>query len=163
MGGARVALRRLDGAVAGIERAAAVALLAAAVVVVLLQVFFRHVLNSSFSWAEEAARYLFVWASLLGFSSVVEARGLFGFELVYARLVPRARLACRLLFALAVLGFLWALVVGGLQLAVQAASQRSPAMGLPMALPYAALPLGGLGTALHFLRILVVADERERA
>ena len=67
-------LRTIDRVVARWERGAAVALLAVTVVIVVLQVFFRYVLNSSLSWSEEAARYLFIWAALLGFSSCVEAR-----------------------------------------------------------------------------------------
>src|SRR6185503_8800510 len=87
-GGAVSALRAVDGTVARVERGVAVALLAITVALVILQVFFRYVLNSSLSWSEEAARYLFIWAAVLGFSSSVEAQRLFRFDMVAQRLPP---------------------------------------------------------------------------
>lgn len=145
------AVRSLDSAVARVERGVAVLLLAVTVTLVILQVFFRYVLNSSLSWSEEAARYLFVWSAMLGFSSSVEARRLFRFDLVAQRLPPAGARLCAALYGVAAVAFLWALVVSGRALVVGTASQTSPAIGLPMALPYAALPVGGLLIALHFL------------
>jgi TRAP-type C4-dicarboxylate transport system permease small subunit len=149
------ALRAVDDAVATAERWTAVALLALTVVIVFLQVVFRHGLDSSLSWAEEAARYLFIWSALLGFSSAVAARQLFSFDMLWARLTPRGRAACHVLFAVAAVAFLWALVVSGAVLVERTASQTSPAMNLPMAWPYAALPVAGLGVALHLVRGLL--------
>src|SRR4029079_8498913 len=83
------------------------------VAVVILQVCFRYVLNSSLSWSEEAARYLFIWSAVLGFSSSVHARRLFSFDMVAQRLDARGRAACAVLFMIAAAGFLWALVVSG--------------------------------------------------
>ena len=147
-------LRTIDRVVARWERGAAVALLAVTVVIVVLQVFFRYVLNSSLSWSEEAARYLFIWAALLGFSSSVEARRLFSFEMVAARLPPAGRRVCAALFAVAATAFLWVLIVDGSGLVARTMTQTSPAIGVPMALAYAALPVGGLLIALHFLAAL---------
>jgi TRAP-type C4-dicarboxylate transport system permease small subunit len=147
-------LRRVDAVVARCERGTAVALLAVTVVIVILQVFFRYVLNSSLSWSEEAARYLFIWAALLGFSSSVEARRLFSFEIIVARLPAAGRRACAFLYALAATAFLWVLVVDGSSLVARTMTQTSPAIGMPMAAAYAALPVGGLLIALHFLAAL---------
>ena len=147
-------LRRLDAAVAGAERGVAVALLAVTVTLVILQVFFRYVLNSSLSWSEEAARYLFIWAAVLGFSSSVEARRLFRFDMLAQRLPPAGAAVCVALYVIATVGFLWALIVSGGALVMGTLSQTSPAIRLPMALPYAALPVGGVLIALHFLASL---------
>ena len=87
-------IRKLDAAVARAERGVAVALLAVTVTLVILQVFFRYVLNSSLSWSEEAARYLFIWAAVLGFSSSVEAQRLFRFDMVAQRLPPAGAAVC---------------------------------------------------------------------
>ena len=147
-------LRRIDAVVASAERGTAVFLLAVMVVIVVLQVFFRYVLNSSLSWTEEAARYLFIWAALLGFSSSVEAGRLFRFEMLAARLPPAGKRVCGLLFAGAAVAFLWALIVNGSKLVMLTTSQTSPAIGLPMALAYAALPAGGVLVAFHFVAAL---------
>lgn len=148
------ALQQLDAAVARAERGVAVALLAVTVTLVILQVFFRYVLNSSLSWSEEAARYLFIWAAVLGFSSSVEARRLFRFDMVAQRLPPAGAAVCVALYAIATVAFLWALIVSGGALVAGTTSQTSPAIRLPMALPYAALPVGGLLIGLHFLASL---------
>jgi TRAP-type C4-dicarboxylate transport system permease small subunit len=147
-------LRVVDGMVARCERGTAVGLLAITVIIVILQVFFRYVLNSSLSWTEEAARYLFIWAAVLGFSSSVEAGRLFRFEMIAAHLPPAGRRVCKFLFAIAAAAFIWALVVNGSTLVVGTMSQTSPAMSIPMALPYAALPVGGVLVALHFIAAL---------
>lgn len=147
-------LRRIDRVVARWERGTAVALLAVTVAIVVLQVFFRYVLNSSLSWSEEAARYLFIWAALLGFSSSVEAGRLFRFEMLAARLPPAGRLVCAALFACAAIAFIGVLVFNGSLLVAHTTSQSSPAMGMPMAVGYAALPVGGILMAIHFLAAL---------
>jgi TRAP-type C4-dicarboxylate transport system permease small subunit len=147
-------LRQLDAGVARAERGVAVALLALTVTLVILQVFFRYVLNSSLSWSEEAARYLFIWAAVLGFSSSVESQRLFRFDMVAQRLPPAGAAACVGLYVVATVGFLWALIVSGGALVAGTMSQTSPAIRLPMALPYAALPVGGMLIGLHFLASL---------
>jgi TRAP-type C4-dicarboxylate transport system permease small subunit len=150
------ALRAIDAAVARAERGVAVTLLAATVALVILQVFFRYALNSSLSWSEEAARYMFIWSAVLGFSSSVHARRLFSFDMVARRLSARGRAICAALFVIAAAGFLWALVIGGSALVAGTASQTSPAMSIPMALPYAGLPVVGVLVALHFVAALGV-------
>ena len=144
-------LARIDGVVARWERGAAVTLLAVTVVIVILQVFFRYVLNSSLSWSEEAARYLFIWASVLGFSSCVEAGRLFRFEMLAAHLPAVGQRVCAALYVCAAVAFVGVLVVNGSMLAWHTMSQVSPAIGAPMAAAYAALPTGGVLMGLHFL------------
>lgn len=145
------ALRSIDRVAARWERRTAVALLVVTVVIVILQVFYRYVLNSSLSWSEEAARYLFIWAAVLGFSSCIESGRLFRFEMLAAHLPPAGKRVCALLYFAAAAALVWVLVVNGSLLAWHTLQQTSPAMGLPMAVPYAALPVGGLLMALHFI------------
>jgi len=134
---------------------AAVMLLAVTVCIVILQIFFRYVLNDSLSWSEEAARYLFIWAAVLGFSSSIEARRLFSFDMVATMLPPAGKLVCRALYGVAVVVFLWALVVHGGYLASMTINQSSPAMNMPMSIAYTALPVGGVLMALHFVAALI--------
>jgi TRAP-type C4-dicarboxylate transport system permease small subunit len=84
----------------------------------------------------------------------VEARRLFRFDMVAQRLPAGGAAACVGLYVLATVVFLWALIVSGSALVAGTVSQTSPAIRLPMALPYAALPVGGVLIALHFLASL---------
>ena len=154
-------LRTIDRVAARWERGTAVALLAVTVVIVVLQVFFRYVLNSSLSWSEEAARYLFIWAALLGFSSSIEARRLFSFEMLAARLPPAGKRVCAILFACAAVAFVFVLIVNGGFLVAHTTGQTSPAMGMSMAIAYAALPFGGILMAIHFLAALGAPESVE--
>lgn len=40
-----------------------------------LQVFSRYVLNSTFSWTDECARYCFLWFNLIGSGCLVKSKG----------------------------------------------------------------------------------------
>ena len=44
--------------------------LAIAVTVIFIQVVMRYIFNSSLSWSEELARYLYIWQGWLGISFV---------------------------------------------------------------------------------------------
>lgn len=144
-------LLSLDRWIARCERVTAVSLLSLTVCIVILQVFFRYVLNSSLSWSEEAARYLFIWASVLGFSSCIESRRLFSFDSVAVSLPLIGQKICKLLYVFSVIVFLWVLIYHGNSLVSLTMTQSSPAIGLPMAFAYAALPIGGVLMTLHFL------------
>jgi len=155
------ALRWLDEALARLERVIAVLLLVSTVVVVMLQVFFRFVLDDSLSWSEESARFMFIWSAILGFSSSVHARRLFSFDMLFGRLSARGRRVCGAVYTLAAAGFVWVLVVDGARLVERTTSQFSAAIGVPMAWPYAALPVGGVLVAIHLLvQLLAPAGEQ---
>lgn len=105
----------------------------------------RFVLDLGLGWTEEVSRFLLIWVSLLSAAIAVRERKHFLVDLM-GTVVGGRRLAAgldavtRLLCVLFVLG-----VVGyGLQLVVVFHAQRSPALGLPMSVVYAAVPVSGL-------------------
>ncbi|MCX8117989.1 MAG: TRAP transporter small permease [Desulfobacterota bacterium] len=115
------------------------------------QVFFRFVIVHSLPWSEEFSRYAFVWASFLG-ASVAVKRGLhIGVEALVVRL-PRERRRLLSLATLAILLlFLILVILKGFQMASFNMRQVSPAMRIPMGLPYLAIPVGSLLMAIHLL------------
>lgn len=118
---------------------AAVATMAA---VIAYQVFGRYVLDHTPSWSEELARYLMVWLTMLGSAAVLRGGGHIAVTTLIDILpAPLRRVAIALRDALLVcacgiLGW-W-----GLGFARLNATQESPAMEIPMSIPYAALPVG---------------------
>ncbi len=121
----------------------------------LAQVVFRFVLEAPLSWSEELGRYCFVWVSMLGAAGGVR-RGLHpALELVEPKLPAAFGPWWRAAVLLAGLAFAGLVSVYGLSLARFNMRQRSPVMGLPMELPYAAIPAGGLLIALHLLAALL--------
>lgn len=150
-----VAADRVSEAVDRAAMATAACLAAAMAAAMLAQVVFRFVLEAPLSWSEELARYCFVWVSMLGAAGGVRRRLHPALDLIEPRLPPGARPWWRAAVLLAGLAFAGLVSVYGLSLAQFNMRQRSPAMGLPMGLPYAAIPTGGLLIALHLLAALL--------
>ena len=74
MNGLRALAIGLDAVVARAETAVIVVLVALLTAVTFAQVAARYVLGDPLIWSEEAARYLFVWVSMIG-AALAIARG----------------------------------------------------------------------------------------
>ncbi len=111
-------------------------------VVVILQVVFRFVIYVPFPWSEELARYLMIWMGLVG-SFVALRRGRhIGVNSLVDRFPPALRRATAIGLHLVLIAFLVLIAREGLNLALFNASQKSPAMMIPMFYPYLAIPVG---------------------
>lgn len=128
-------------------RALIALLLAVMVASVTWQIVSRYVLASPSSWTEELARFMLIWIGLVGGAYAYRHGMHLGLDLLAERLPQRMRPlhaaavhACVAVFALLVL------VVGGGNLVALTYSlaQSSPALELPMAVVYLALPLSGV-------------------
>jgi len=72
----------------------------------------RYVFNSAITWAEEVARFLFVWLTFVG-ASFGLLKGLhLGMDMVVARLKPRTRSVVECVNAVITLAFLGVWMVG---------------------------------------------------
>lgn len=129
----------------------------------LAQVFYRFVLERPLSWSEELARYTFVWLALLGASSGLRAGLHPGMDLLIARLPARARRGFGLFATLAMGWLLWVLLDHGLDLARLNMRQFSPAMRIPMGIPYAAIPVASAIMLVHLAAGLVGPESGGRA
>jgi TRAP-type C4-dicarboxylate transport system permease small subunit len=110
--------------------------------IVFLQVFFRFVIYIPFPWSEEGARYLMIWMGMVGAATAMRYGRHIGVTVLIERLPPRV---CRFLSPftdLAMVAFLVVMAKEGFRLAVENAVQYSPAMNLPMLVPYLAIPIG---------------------
>lgn len=124
-----------------------VVIFALLVISVLLQVFGRYVLNESFSWTEEFARFSLIWLSVLGAAYLNGKREHLTID-YFLKKLPNDRLKKRsmiiewimLLFAMVVM------VVGGVSLVYTTLlmGQKSPAMDVLFGLVYLVIPISGL-------------------
>lgn len=127
---------------------------AAMVVVGFAQVLSRFVFERPLSWSEELVRYVFVWSVFLtaaiAFTQDLHIR----IDFVTARCPPRVQRALGLVSWACVLLGLLILLVLGLELVSSPSvwRQKSPAMEIPMAVPYAALPVGAVVMLVNALR-----------
>ena len=126
---------KVDGILGG----ALVIMLAVMTLDVLWGVFTRYVMADQASWSEELARFLLIWIGILGAAYASGQRMHLSIDLLPVKPV-------RLIAGLIILFALSVMVVGGSRLVLLTAElgQTSPALGVPMSLVYAVVPLSGL-------------------
>lgn len=116
------------------------------------QVLYRKLLEGAIPWSEELARYLFVWLVWLGAVVGIQRKAHFGIQLLVERFPrPLRRLAQIIVLAASTL-FLGIVICKGFQLAVANWHQLSPAMRIPMTLPYLSVPVSAV-LMLYFVLI----------
>ena len=112
-------------------------------IVIFLQVFFRFVVYVPFPWSEEFARYMMVWMAMLGSVIALRWGRHIGVRVLVEKIPGRGYdLVVVPCVQLILIGFLGVLCVQGVHLAVFNMGQRSPAMEIPMLIPYLSLPVG---------------------
>lgn len=116
------------------------------------QVFSRYVLNHSIFWAEEVGRMCLVWITFLGATAAFRRHQHAGIDILVRRLPERARKVSGLMAWLVSMVFFGVMVLQGLRFVSFALHQKTPALGLPMAIPYAVIPLSGMIFLLHGIR-----------
>lgn len=132
-----------------------VALMAFMSIITFLAVIFRFLLHSPLTWSEEAARYMMVWVTYLGAGIAVKKGRHIGVTMFISRIPLSLRGPLLVLAEVIVMVFLILLVYQGVNLLLTLKTQISPAMGLPMIIPYFAIPFGCLYMFLHILERLL--------
>jgi TRAP-type C4-dicarboxylate transport system permease small subunit len=154
----------LDRALGHVDKAVLVAccgLLFGLFAVVIVAVFFRYVVNASLLWGEELVRYMAIWLVFLGLSSAHRRSSHVSVNSVLDRLpriststAKRLGEAMTCLLCAAVCYFGWLATAGNIS-----NHQLSPAMQIPIAWIYLAIPTGfGLMTLQSFVRMCSLVD-----
>lgn len=120
----------------------AISLLIAMIALIFCQILGRYVFNYSISWSEEAATFVQVWLVMLGAGIAMRNRQHVGIDMLIRRCpVVVQRLVKGSGFLLAA-WFLLVVIVGSLKLLALGMIVMSPALQVPLAVPYLALPVG---------------------
>ncbi|MEP3837141.1 MAG: TRAP transporter small permease [Algibacter sp.] len=124
-----------------------VAIFGLLVVDVLGQVFSRYVLNTSFAFTEELARFSLIWLSILGAAYLNAKRQHLSMDFLYQKFSEGGRK--KALYFIEVCIFLFALIVmviGGFNLVYTTLhlGQLSGTLRIPLGYIYAILPVSGL-------------------
>lgn len=117
------------------------------VIVVLWQVFARYVLNQSFSFTEEFARFALIWLSVLGAAYLSGQREHLSMDYLLCKLEPTKRYSR--MKVIEILMFCFALIVmviggGNLVYTTLYLGQVSPAMNISLGYIYAIVPTSGI-------------------
>lgn len=120
----------------------AIALLVAMVALIFAQVLGRYFFNYSISWSEESATFVQVWLVMLGSGIAMRNRQHVGIDLLVKKCpVPLQRLIKTAGLLLAA-WLLVVIIIGSFSLITIGLIVKSAALQLPLAIPYAALPVG---------------------
>lgn len=113
----------------------------------------RYVLNNPITWADEVSRYIFVWCTFLGATLVLRKNEHLSINFILNKLPRKMHqtISTYLLFAMCL--FLVVIAVGGFTIANMNRIQISPAAGIPMSIPYLAIPANAV------LMLMVLAEK----
>lgn len=138
------------------------AMLGVMVVTVGVQIFVRFVLPKlglvvATPWTEELARYLMVWCIFLGAALATRSGAMIAMDSVANALPPALGDAIRSLSLVITLAFFGLLVWLGVLWTQFGMVETSTVMAVPMAVVYAAMPVG---SAIAIMNILALMAER---
>jgi TRAP-type C4-dicarboxylate transport system permease small subunit len=142
-------LDRVCGAVNLLAETLVGLLMAVMILDIFVQVICRYVLESSLSWSEELARYLFVWVIFIGASVAVRRGQHIALTAITAALPETARFFATILTLVAFIAFLLLLSWACVPLIVNARFTVSSELEIPIAWVYVAAPIGSLLSVLH--------------
>ena len=108
---------------------------------VIVAVFFRYALDAPIKWGEELARFLMVWAGLLGISIALKEGDHIGLEMLTRKLRGRALVWCKLLASCVVALFLIILLLWGIQISKSAWNTVLPALQIKWTWSHLAVPV----------------------
>ena len=119
------------------------------------QVFGRYVLNSSPTWAEQAALVLMIW--YVFFAAAAGVREGFHIRILALEtlLSPRGRYAMRLVAHVVVGASGIAMAIWGSELVARTWSHVIPTLGLPRGVAYLPLPLSGVLIAFFTIELIL--------
>jgi TRAP-type C4-dicarboxylate transport system permease small subunit len=147
-------LERICGAINLLAETLVGALMAVMILDIFVQVVFRYGLESSLSWSEELARYLFVWVIFIGASVAVRRGQHIALTAITGALPEPLRSFATALTLVAFIVFLLVLVWTSIPLIANARFTVSSELEVPIAWVYAAAPIGSLLSVLHLVNRL---------
>lgn len=146
----------MDGAMRWLERVL-FALLSSMCLIVFVNVLGRYLFHSALTWADEVARFLFIWLTFLG-ATLGVARGVhIGMDIVVQKVGPRTRRWMEIASCTLVLVFLGSWGYFGWSLVMQNLDYLAPATNVPMGYVYAVGPVSALMMAALYVARLVDA------
>jgi TRAP-type transport system small permease protein len=124
-------------------------------VVIISQVFSRFVLSTSLSWSEELARYLSIYAVFFGAAVALRNQGLISVEILHEFIPAAVTKWMKIIVNIICVIFCVILIMEGIEMMSKVQIQSSPAMQIPMSIPYASIPIGSLLMGLNCFVVII--------
>ncbi|MGE5632281.1 MAG: TRAP transporter small permease [Caulobacteraceae bacterium] len=128
------------------------------VTIIFVQVIMRYIFNSSLSWSEELARYIFIWQTWLGASIGIREKKHIKVELIYGLVKGRGKKVVDIIASFIWLAFSIFITINGTQLILDLIQKGaiSSGMRIPMYFVYVSLPIS---TGVIALRLVMEVYE----
>lgn len=123
---------------------------------IFVQVVLRYVFNYSLYWSEEMARYLIIWFIFIGSSIAVREKSHATVDLLLTYLPSRYKHILSMIGSSIAIIFFVMIIISGFQTIenVLRFSNTTPALGIPMFIPYLAIPVGSALMVFRFLQLI---------
>ena len=132
--------------------------LALMVVLIFAQVIGRYIFSSAPSWTEEMARYIHIFQVWIGASYAVKKRQHIRVGAFVELFKGTSRKMIELLALVLWFGIALFLAIFGTQLVLASIryGQVTPAMQIPMWIPFLSIPLGGAGMSIRLIQQMII-------
>lgn len=125
------------------------------VVIIFLQIISRILIQSSFPWTEELARFLMIWLTFLGAAFSFQYGAHIGITLITNKIPRKLAAVVQVIVCLLCVSLFSILIVQGYDLVMRSTTQVSPALGLPMNYVYTIIPISGLLMTLNVVDVTI--------
>ena len=152
-----------------LENAICVVTLGTVSVLVFGQVISRYIFEYTPIWSEELSRFLVVWSIFIGVAIGVRKNQHIGVDAIIRFLPHRLKLASEVLLNLIGVVVIGILIFNSFEFIqhTREYEQLSPAMRIPMYIPYIAMPVGLSLSIIHFIhniiKLFTIPDQPEQA
>lgn len=137
-------------------------LLIAVIIMNVSQVFYRYVLVDPLSWTGETMRYATTWMVMLAGSAALFRGEHMVISLFDSVASQKIRNIVRILVLACIGGFCILLMWEGFPAAIDNYRQSSPAMQIPMTIPYLAVPVGASLMLIKVLCLMILPEDALR-
>lgn len=131
-------------------------MLGAMSILIIVQVFSRFVINLPIHWSEEVSRYLMIYIVFIGASLAMRHNKLISVELLPEMVNENKRRIITIIIMVISIVFFVILFKQGIDILGRVKGQSSAGLGISMAIPYAAIPIGSVLLALNSLAAVFV-------
>jgi len=132
-----------------------IGLIAGISILIFVQVVFRYGFNHSLYWSEEVGRYTLIWITFIGASVGFKKKAHMGVDFLFMAFGKNTQAILTVISDISIFILAVILAVYGIKLASFVRFQTSAALLLPMAVPYSAIWIGGILTAVHSLAFML--------
>lgn len=130
------------------------------IILQILQVFFRYILSNPLGWINEFSSLLFVWLIMIGSAVGVQWVEHFSVPFVEEKFSPKLQRFNKIFTNIISIIFMLYLIIFGLNFLLSTTGQVTANLGIPVEIPYMAIPAGGFLMIVHlFLKIMLTYHE----